>query len=209
MYTVDVKKTYVFSCKNIQKLYQNWKSISTCRNWLKINFLLLWVSKKKKKKFYPDSCESGYKSYIGYSRSCHSIKGSLNPPETMLPSYTRGFRELSVVPYDAERRQPLEQLYAWLLDFFFFLSLANRESRPWRHEPSQELKQLFSKAFFIIFYYFYYYYYNGLILPLYPVLCCFKRDFYSVSRGSRDISVLLLLFLFLYYWKIWNRQAII
>ena len=40
---------------------------------------------------------------------------------------------------------------------------------------------------------YYYYYYNGLILPLYPVLC-FKRDFYSVSRGSRDISVLLSLF---------------
>ena len=32
---------------------------------------------------------------------------------------------------------------------------------------------------------------NGLILPLYPVLCCFKRDFYSVSNGSRDNSVLL------------------
>ena len=44
------------------------------------------------------------------------------------------------------------------------------------------------------------YYYNGLILPLYPVLCCFKRDFYSVSTGSRDISVLLSLFqiLFIY-----------
>ena len=39
-----------------------------------------------------------------------------------------------------------------------------------------------------------YYYYNGLILSLYPVLCRFKRDFYSVSRGSRDISVLLSLF---------------
>ena len=44
----------------------------------------------------------------------------------------------------------------------------------------------------------YYYYYNGLILPLYPVLCCFKRDFYSVSSGSRDISVLLSLFQFLF-----------
>ena len=43
-----------------------------------------------------------------------------------------------------------------------------------------------------------YYYYNGLILPLYPVLCCFKRDFYSVSRGSRDISVLLSLFQYLF-----------
>merc|ERR1719154_614132 len=43
-----------------------------------------------------------------------------------------------------------------------------------------------------------YYYYNGLILPLYPVLCCFKKDFYSVSRGSRDISVLLSLFQFLF-----------
>merc|ERR1719154_531466 len=43
-----------------------------------------------------------------------------------------------------------------------------------------------------------YYYYNGLILPLYPVLCCFKRGFYSVSRGSRDISVLLSLFQFLF-----------
>ena len=37
---------------------------------------------------------------------------------------------------------------------------------------------------------------NGLILPLYPVLCCFKRDFYSVSSGSRDTSVLLSLLLF-------------
>ena len=45
---------------------------------------------------------------------------------------------------------------------------------------------------------YYYYYYNGLILPLYPVLCCFKRDFYSVSSGSRDISVLLSLFQFLF-----------
>merc|ERR1719154_533186 len=46
-----------------------------------------------------------------------------------------------------------------------------------------------------------YYYYNGLILPLYPVLCCFKKGFYSVSRGSRDISVLLSLFqyLFIYF----------
>ena len=43
-----------------------------------------------------------------------------------------------------------------------------------------------------------YYYYDGLILPLYPVLCCFKRDFYSVSSGSRDISVLLSLFQFLF-----------
>ena len=43
-----------------------------------------------------------------------------------------------------------------------------------------------------------YYYYNGLILPLYPVLCCFKRDFYSVSRGSQDISVLLSLFQYLF-----------
>ena len=43
-----------------------------------------------------------------------------------------------------------------------------------------------------------YYYYNGLILPLYPVLCCFKRDFHSVSRGSRDISVLLSLFQYLF-----------
>merc|ERR1719154_437687 len=42
------------------------------------------------------------------------------------------------------------------------------------------------------------YYYNGLILPLYPVLCCFKRDFYSVSRGSRDMSVLLSLFQYLF-----------
>ena len=24
-----------------------------------------------------------------------------------------------------------------------------------------------------------YYYYNGLILPLYPVLCCFKRDLHT------------------------------
>merc|ERR1719154_1010964 len=44
----------------------------------------------------------------------------------------------------------------------------------------------------------YYYYYNGLILPLYPVLCYFKKDFYSVSRGSRDISVLLSLFQYLF-----------
>ena len=43
-----------------------------------------------------------------------------------------------------------------------------------------------------------YYYYNGLILPLYPVQCRFKRDFYSLSRGSRDISVLLSLFQFLF-----------
>merc|ERR1719154_19820 len=42
------------------------------------------------------------------------------------------------------------------------------------------------------------YYYNGLILPLYPVLCRFKRDFYSLSRGSRDISVLLSLFKYLF-----------
>ena len=41
-----------------------------------------------------------------------------------------------------------------------------------------------------------YYYYNGFILPLYPVLCCFKRDFYSVSSGSRDTSVLLSLLLY-------------
>ena len=31
----------------------------------------------------------------------------------------------------------------------------------------------------------YEYYYNGLILPLYPVLCCFKRDFNSVSSGLK------------------------
>merc|ERR1719154_956394 len=42
------------------------------------------------------------------------------------------------------------------------------------------------------------YYYNGLILPLYPVLCCFKKNFYSVSRGSRDISELLSLFQYLF-----------
>ena len=47
----------------------------------------------------------------------------------------------------------------------------------------------------------YYYYYNGLILPLYSVLCFFKRDFHSVSRGSQDISVLLSLleYLFIYF----------
>ena len=47
----------------------------------------------------------------------------------------------------------------------------------------------------------YSYYYNGLILPLYPVLCCFNRDFYSVSSGSRDISVLpsLFQFFFIYF----------
>merc|ERR1719154_899008 len=45
---------------------------------------------------------------------------------------------------------------------------------------------------------YYYYYYNGLILPLYPVLCCFKKNLYSVSRGSRDISVLLSLFQYLF-----------
>merc|ERR1719154_38971 len=43
-----------------------------------------------------------------------------------------------------------------------------------------------------------YYYYNGLILPLHPVLCRFKRDLYSLSRGSQDISVLLSLFQFLF-----------
>ena len=42
---------------------------------------------------------------------------------------------------------------------------------------------------------------NGLILPLYPVLCCFKRDFYSVSSGSQDNSMLLSLlhFFFVHY----------
>ena len=40
---------------------------------------------------------------------------------------------------------------------------------------------------------------NGLILPLYPVLCCFKRDFYSVSSGSRDNCVLLSLLHFFFF----------
>ena len=46
---------------------------------------------------------------------------------------------------------------------------------------------------------------NGLIFPLYPVLCCFKRDFYSVSSGSRDISVLLSFFQFLFIYFIFFR----
>jgi len=42
------------------------------------------------------------------------------------------------------------------------------------------------------------YYYRGLILPLYPELCCIERDLYSVSSGSRDISVLLSLLHFFF-----------
>ena len=42
------------------------------------------------------------------------------------------------------------------------------------------------------------YYYSGLILPLRSVLCRFRRDFYSSSRGFQVISVLLLLLQFLF-----------
>ena len=30
----------------------------------------------------------------------------------------------------------------------------------------------------------YYYYYNGLILPLYPVQCCFKRDYLTHNQNG-------------------------
>ena len=40
-------------------------------------------------------------------------------------------------------------------------------------------------------------------LPLYPALCCSKRNFYSVSIGSRYISVFLSLFQFFYLFFIY------
>ena len=33
----------------------------------------------------------------------------------------------------------------------------------------------------------YYYYYNGLILPLYPVLCCFVCDYISLNFNKEKL----------------------